>query len=203
MLNRWNQWRRVFSTQAACDFQQVIREASSGLDRIKAVLYRPEEQKYKETQEQLAAKPDLWDDPRKASGILQKLAVLQDREKRYNKLEEMALECRELYGLAQEENDSDVLADCTAQAVDILQQVKKLNVSVLLSEPSDSCSCFLEIQAGAGGTESCDWVEMLLRMYMRWAESRGYSGTVVYRDCVIIDQSNLLFISRIECSEPG
>ena len=80
----------------------------------------------------------------------------------------------QLFELAESENDIAVLKDCEKKITLLSNQIKKIEVSCFLSEDNDHLDAYLEIHAGAGGTESQDWAEMLQRMYVRWAESKEY-----------------------------
>lgn len=79
----------------------------------------------------------------------------------------------ELIDLAEAEDDADVLADAEATMSDLLTQARKAQLKTLLSGEADENDCFMQVQAGAGGTEAQDWAEMLLRMYTRWADQHG------------------------------
>ncbi len=81
---------------------------------------------------------------------------------------------RELLELAEAEGDEGVLKDAEAALTAVRDRAAKLEIESLLSGEADANNCFLEVHAGAGGTESQDWAEMLLRMYTRWAEAHGY-----------------------------
>ncbi len=80
----------------------------------------------------------------------------------------------ELIELGEAEEDGDVVADAEAAIVDLAGKVEKARLQALLSGEADGNDCYLEVHAGAGGTEAQDWAQMLLRMYARWAESHGY-----------------------------
>jgi peptide chain release factor 2 len=80
--------------------------------------------------------------------------------------------------LAREANDAATLADVERELASLETRVSGLETTAMLSGPHDSRSCFLRFQAGAGGTEACDWAQMLLRMYSRWAENNGMKTTV-------------------------
>ncbi|KAF4321351.1 hypothetical protein G195_005462 [Phytophthora kernoviae 00238/432] len=121
-----------------------------------------------------AAKPNLWDDATRAASIVQQLAALESREARAHELQRQFLDTKELFVLATEEGDDSVLRDCKSSMVTVRADAQQLRLELLLSHESDARSCFLEIQAGAGGTDSCDWTAMLARMYGRWAEGRGF-----------------------------
>ncbi|OQR98155.1 peptide chain release factor [Achlya hypogyna] len=121
----------------------------------------------------------LWDDPARAAKLLQQLSVLEKRGSTAEKLVQTLDETKELFDLALEESEDDVVASCVASVEAASVAAKKLRAELLMSEPADASSCFLEVHAGAGGTESCDWVDMLLRMYSRWAQEQGFSTDLV------------------------
>lgn len=81
----------------------------------------------------------------------------------------------ELLELAEEENDAELIEEITDRFYILAKDIDKLHVKTLLSQEIDQSNTFLEINAGAGGTEAQDWADMLLRMYIRWAENHGYS----------------------------
>jgi protein subunit release factor A len=78
--------------------------------------------------------------------------------------------------LALQENEVNLTKECMELVQAAAKTANKLRAELLMSQSADPSSCFLEIQAGAGGTESCDWVEILMRMYTRWAENSGFQG---------------------------
>ena len=92
----------------------------------------------------------------------------------YAALEQELKDNRELLELAEAEGDEGVLKDAEAALTAVRDRAAKLEIESLLSGEADANNCFLEVHAGAGGTESQDWAEMLLRMYTRWAEAHGY-----------------------------
>lgn len=93
---------------------------------------------------------------------------------RQRKLEQRLEDAVELAELAEAEDDEATLADLERELASLRAEVEKEQLKSLLSGEADANDCYLEVNAGAGGTESCDWAEMLLRMYLRWAEKHGY-----------------------------
>jgi peptide chain release factor 2 len=100
-----------------------------------------------------------------------RLADAIDRQKA---LEQEFLDHKDLAELAEEEGDQETLAETEAALAALRERLARLQIESLLSGEADANDCFLEIHAGAGGTESQDWASMLLRMYTRWADSHGY-----------------------------
>jgi peptide chain release factor 2 len=84
----------------------------------------------------------------------------------------------ELFEMAREENDDDTLAAVQTDLVAIEKDVSTLEFRRMFNNPADPSNCFVDIQAGAGGTEACDWASMLLRQYLRYAERKGFTATV-------------------------
>ncbi len=85
----------------------------------------------------------------------------------------------ELIDLGEAEGDSDVVAESQAALEALVEQAERMEVETLLSGEADSNDAYLEVHAGAGGTESQDWASMLQRMYLRWAEKKGYKATII------------------------
>lgn len=124
-------------------------------------------------------RPDLWDDPHKAGRLSREHGSLTGKIKAVNEMEAELIEHVDMMELAHEENDSELEAETTRDLLDMRKLAKEKEIAALLSAEHDSCSCYLEIQAGAGGTESMDWAAMVLRMYKLWAQRCGFKVTVV------------------------
>ncbi len=97
----------------------------------------------------------------------------------WSKLSDDFRELADLFELALEENDQSLEAEITGSLIEFEERYSELNLLHLLGGESDSCSAFLTIHSGAGGTEACDWVSMLLRMYSRWADQHEYKTEIV------------------------
>ena len=85
----------------------------------------------------------------------------------------------EIYLLAKDENDNQIIKDTINKFKILKEEVKKLEIKCFLSNENDTLNCYVEFHAGAGGTESQDWAEMLRRMYMKWASNKGYSVELI------------------------
>ncbi|KAL2629893.1 hypothetical protein R1flu_014579 [Riccia fluitans] len=124
-------------------------------------------------------KPDLWSDPPQASKISREKGVIAGRVKEVIDMESELLEHIGMAELAREEKDSQVETEAT-EALSVLRALaKEKEIAALLSEEHDECSCYLEVQAGAGGVESMDWASMLIRMYRMWGLQRGYEVSTI------------------------
>ncbi|GJX17086.1 peptide chain release factor PrfB2, chloroplastic [Tanacetum coccineum] len=124
-------------------------------------------------------KPDLWDDPVHAGKISREHGSLMGKMKEVNGLEQELIEHIDMIKLAREENDPDLELESVKALLRMRQNVKEKELEALLAGEHDSCSCYIEVQAGAGGTESMDWAGMVMQMYKSWAQRRGYGVTVV------------------------
>lgn len=117
---------------------------------------------------------DLWDNPSKAQEMLKERNALDALIEQYNTLDRSFKDSVELAELAEAEGDEATVAEAEAELLRVSEKLRTLEIESLLAGEADANNCFLEIHAGAGGTESQDWAQMLLRMYMRWAEKRGF-----------------------------
>lgn len=119
--------------------------------------------------------PDFWDNPEKSNGYMKELKGLKADIEDFKKLEKDKADVEEFIEMAYEENDESLIPEI-GQLVDNFEKLfEKLQLETLLSGEYDKCNAILTLHAGAGGTESCDWASMLLRMYTRWANSKGFT----------------------------
>ncbi|WP_139839209.1 peptide chain release factor 2 [Christiangramia flava] len=116
--------------------------------------------------------PDFWDDPKKAEAIMKEVNAEKKWVEDYEKAETFVDDLDVIYEFYKEDEASaeDVEERCS-KAEELIEDLEFMN---MLSEEGDAMSAVLQITAGAGGTESCDWAQMLMRMYMMWAEKRGF-----------------------------
>ncbi|CAN6295362.1 unnamed protein product [Urochloa humidicola] len=115
-------------------------------------------------------RPDLWDDPVFAGRVSREHGELMGKIKSVNQIEQELIEHIEMLRLAREENDNELEAESMRALADMRRSAKEKELNALLSGDNDSCSCFIEVQAGAGGTESMDWAAMVMSMYRSWAQ---------------------------------
>ena len=127
----------------------------------------------------LAEDPQLWNDSAKAQAIMRERNRLDENIGGYTSLERDLADTLELIELAEAEEDEDVLAEAEAGLRAVRDRAARRQLESLLSGEADANDCFLEVHAGAGGTESQDWAEMLLRMYTRWADRRGFKTELI------------------------
>ncbi|MFN3077304.1 MAG: peptide chain release factor 2 [Alphaproteobacteria bacterium] len=124
----------------------------------------------------LAEDPSLWNDQANAQKVLRERTRLESSVTGYLKLERDLADTLELLELADAEGDQSVADDAEAQLRTLRDHVATLEMESLLSGEADANDCFLEVHAGAGGTEAQDWGEMMVRMYVRWAERKGFKA---------------------------
>jgi peptide chain release factor 2 len=116
----------------------------------------------------------LWNDAEKAQALMRERQHLAESIDRQTAMEQALADSLELAELAEAENDTSTLDSIEAELKALKATIDKLALESLLSGEADANNAFLQVNAGAGGTESQDWAEMLLRMYLRWAEAKGY-----------------------------
>ncbi len=109
---------------------------------------------------------------------MRRLSALREQVDKWRSLERQVTDAIELLELAEMEEDKDTLAEIEQEVLDLTEAVDKRELSLALSGRHDDADAILAIHAGEGGTEAQDWVEMMLRMYLRWAEKRGYKTTL-------------------------
>ncbi|CAM3783158.1 peptide chain release factor 2 [Occultella aeris] len=126
-----------------------------------------------------AAAPDLWDDPDAAQQVTSRLSHAQTELERLDKLGERIEDLGALVELAEEESDADTLAEAEAELAKIHAVLSDLEIRTLLSGEYDQREAVITIRAGAGGVDAADFAEMLMRMYLRWAEQKGYPAAVL------------------------
>ena len=126
-----------------------------------------------------AAAPNLWDDPEAAQKVTSELSHRQTELDRLEKLSGRIDDLETMVELAQEEEDSDLLAEAESELVSVRKALADLEIVTLLSGEYDPREAVVTIRAGAGGVDAADFSEMLMRMYLRWAEKHGYATKVL------------------------
>ncbi len=118
--------------------------------------------------------PNLWDDPTAAQKLMRERQMLVDAHDTYASIKQDLSDTIELIELGEMEEDDEVVDDAEQALHALKDKAAEKELEALLDGEADGNDTFLEINSGAGGTESCDWASMLARMYVRWAEKRGY-----------------------------
>jgi peptide chain release factor 2 len=116
----------------------------------------------------------LWDDPQQAQDMMRERQTLEDNIGAITRLSTGLDDNIGLIELGEEEGDQEIIGEAEAALKAMADDIARRQVELLLSGEADGNDCYIEVHAGAGGTESQDWASMLLRMYVRWAEKRGF-----------------------------
>ena len=122
----------------------------------------------------LSADSALWNNPERAQKLLTEKTNLEDSLESYQTMQKSLQDNLELAEMAEAEGDDSVLDEVQSHLAELQKQAKRGELEALLSGEVDKNDAFLEIHSGSGGTEAQDWAEMLLRMYVRWAEAHKY-----------------------------
>ena len=122
---------------------------------------------------------NFWDNKLVAEKILKEKKIYEDLVQSYEDSLKQFNEIIDLYNLALEENNHSVLKDSEINILELHKNIKKDEVKCFLSKEADPLNTYLEIHAGAGGTESQDWAEMLRRMYIKWTSSKSYKFQLI------------------------
>lgn len=118
--------------------------------------------------------PTLWDDPTVAQKLMRNRQMLVDAMETYNEIKQDMSDNVEMIELGEMEDDAEVITEAEDALKSLAKMAAQKELEALLDGEADGNDTFLEINSGAGGTESCDWASMLARMYVRWAEKKGY-----------------------------
>ncbi len=129
--------------------------------------------------EKESLKDGLWNDPEKASGVLREKSQLADVVEQWKKQKSSLEDLGILAEMAVEEKDDQAQEEIRDELKRIDTAIRQDELKLMLSSEQDSMNAILSIHAGAGGTEAQDWAEMLLRMYLRWAERKGFATTII------------------------
>lgn len=125
------------------------------------------------------AESSVWDDPERAQQLGKERASIEVIVNVINELSQGMIDMSDLLGMAIEEDDADTVAEVEVDLAVFTQKLERLEFRRMFSGEMDESNAFLDIQAGSGGTEAQDWAEMLLRMYLRWGERRGFKTELI------------------------
>ena len=124
--------------------------------------------------EELSSNPDFWQDIENSTSVLQRIKELRKKIEEFEKLERTYSDAITLIELGLEEQDSSVISEASVLSREFIENYDQMRIETLLSGEYDRSNAIVTLHSGAGGTEACDWVEMLFRMYTRWADKRGF-----------------------------
>ena len=129
--------------------------------------------------ESTISRPEFWDDNEAAQRLLKEQSSLQLAIDEWKRCKTSLDDARGLYEMAVEEGDDAVALDVEGELLRLSEEIKGIELRRMLSGPNDHNNAIVAIHPGAGGTESQDWAEMLLRMFLRWAEKKGFRSDII------------------------
>jgi peptide chain release factor 2 len=162
----------------AADFSEELKSLDATLRNIEAVLDVDTLRAEKARLEEAASAPDLWDDQARAQDVTSKLSYVNSEIDRLGALRRQLDDAGVLLELAEAEDDPGVLTEVGTEIATLRKAIDEMEVRTLLSGEYDSREALVAIRAGAGGVDAADFAEMLLRMYLRWAERHHYATEV-------------------------
>ncbi|RKJ00268.1 peptide chain release factor 2 [bacterium D16-54] len=162
-----DQFKYMLST-----FQKPLVEVRDSLDLDNKVRRIDELDKSME-------EPDFWNDAERSAKLVQEAKNLKDTVELYRGLEQEYEDIQVMIEMGYEENDASLIPEIQEMLQEFEEKLEKLRMGTLLSGEYDRCNAILRLNAGAGGTESCDWCSMLYRMYCRWADKMQYKTEVL------------------------
>ena len=160
-------------------FKYRISGYDAQIENIKQSLDLDSKKKRIEELEADMEAPGFWDDPDKSNKAMKELKTLKDSFEGYNSLKSGLEDINTLIEMADEMQDDSLISEIEDEITVFEEKMDSIRTETLPSGEYDKCNAILTLHAGAGGTESCDWCQMLFRMYTRWAEKHGYSTQTI------------------------
>ncbi len=161
------------------EIQNIVAEIEKSLSLLAQRMDRETAQHRLEEFNARVEDPNLWDDPAAAQKLMRERQALLDAIETYQSIRQELDDNVGLIELGEAEGDDEVVAEAEEALRALKEKAAQKELEALLDGEADANDTFLEIHAGAGGTESCDWAAMLARMYVRWAEKHGYKVELV------------------------
>ncbi|ADN74886.1 bacterial peptide chain release factor 2 (bRF-2) [Ferrimonas balearica DSM 9799] len=156
-----------------------IKELSERTELLRGYLdYDAKQERLEEVNAELE-QPDVWNEPERAQELGRERSNLEAVVKTINDLDQGLEDVRELLDLAVEEQDEESFEEAKAELEGLEAQLEKLEFRRMFSGAQDANDAYLDLQAGSGGTEAQDWCNILLRMYLRWAEAKGFKAEII------------------------
>ncbi len=161
------------------EYTELLKTATIKMENITGVV-EPKKILTRLTEiEALENEQDFWNNAANAAKVQKEKTQLQRKLEKYNLAKNAVNDSIDLYDMAKEESDDETIQTLYDDASSLEESIRKMEIEVLLSGESDANNAIVSIHPGAGGTESQDWAEMLLRMYKKWAEKRGFTIEVL------------------------
>ena len=174
ITHRNESWKQNASTSSATS----LRASAPGCTSSGGIFdYPAKERKLSEVNAALED-PKVWDNPKRAQELGKEKKSLEDVVLVIDRLSQELSDNTELFAMSREENDEAGMAGIEVEVAAVATEVEKMEFRRMFNNPADPLNAFLDIQAGAGGTEACDWASMLLRQYLRYAERKGFKAQI-------------------------
>ena len=161
------------------EYTELLKHLDLKMKNIEGVVEPSKLSSRLDVIEQEETSQDFWNDIEYAAKIQKEKTQVQRKLQKYQKANEALQDAKELYEMAKDESDEETIEACFSDCEKLEELILNMEVEVLLNGETDANNAILSIHPGAGGTESQDWAEMLLRMYKRWAERRGFTVEVL------------------------
>ena len=161
------------------DVEQKIDDLSARVAKIEAIDKIADKKTELSALETRSAAPEFWNDPHQAKEVSRQIDFLKTSITTFFELKKQVEDAHALFELCKEMQDQTELNNLFASLAQTEKQIAQKEGEIRLSEPNDKLNAILTIHAGAGGTESCDWAQMLVRMYTRWAEQHGFKFSIL------------------------
>ena len=177
------------------DVDTKIKEMETRVAKIGQIVNVPAKTAEIAALEQKTADPAFWNDNQAAQAVTRQLDGLKTAVSSYQNLAKQVADARAWYDLCKEMQDETELVQLYHSLAETEKNIARKEGEITLSEPNDKLNAILTIHAGAGGTESCDWAQMLMRMYTRWAEQHGFKVSIT--DSQPGDEAGIKTVSAI------
>ena len=161
------------------DVEQILDNLSARVDKIESIDDISGKKQELAALQAQSADPAFWNDTKKAKDVSRQIDLLKTSIDTFYALHKKMEDGKTWFDLCKEMQDQNELAALAVSLQETEKQVAKKEGEIRLSDPNDKLNAILTIHAGAGGTESCDWAQMLVRMYTRWAEQHGFKFSVL------------------------
>jgi len=165
------------------EYSEMIKDLENKLDNISKIIDPKQLEKRLAEISELENDADFWNDPKNVAKIQKEKNILSRKLKKYKEAKQALDDNKDMYELANMEEDEDTLNEVFSELPLLEEKIKALEIEVMLSGEHDANNAIVSIHPGAGGTESHDWASILYRMYLRFAEKRGWKvETLDYQD---------------------
>lgn len=164
------------------EIKQNISNLKAEIDTLATIMHIETKTNRINEIKSLITQEEVWSNNAMHAKLQKELRLLENTCESFNKVASELQSITELIEIEGIENDSDVINEISTSIANMLTEVEKLKTKALFSNESDTCSCFIEINSGAGGVDSQDCAEIILRMYLMWAEKNGFKAEIVDQD---------------------